>query len=172
MSAARLYILCGLPFAGKTTLAQAIAQWLGGTVVALDDINRERGVGLTGEPISQADWARSYAEAHRRLDAALTEEQSVIYDATNFRRKERDRLRDIAARYDVAAIIIYLDLPIEARRRWQANRRSGLRYDVRDEDFALVADNFAPPAADEEVITYDGTQPIDDWIAQTFGAAR
>jgi len=68
MSEARLYILCGLPFAGKTTLARAMARRLGFVSIALDDVNSERGVGLSGEAIPQAEWAKSYAEAHRRLD--------------------------------------------------------------------------------------------------------
>jgi predicted kinase len=169
MNEARLYILCGLPFAGKTTLAQAMARRLGFTSITLDDINSERGVGLTGEAISQADWARSYAEAHRRLDAALAAGQSVIYDATNFQRKERDRLRDIATRHGLPATVVYLNLPAaEVRRRWLDNRASGVRYDVRDEDFAQVADNFEPPA-DEDVIIYDGTQPVAEWVSNTFG---
>ena len=172
MSAARLYILCGLPFAGKTTLALALVQWFGFTHIALDDINSERDLGLTGDAISQSDWARSYAEAHRRLDAALAGGQSVIYDATNFNRKERDRLHKIAARYNISTTVIYLDLADEARHRWQANRRTRSRYDVRDEDFAQVADNFDPPTADEDTLTYDGSLPLDEWVAQTFEDAK
>ncbi len=169
MSNARLYILCGLPFAGKTTLALALVHRLGFTHIALDDINSERGLGVSGEPISQADWARSYAEAHRRLEAPLASGQTVIYDATNFTRKERDRLRKIAARHNIAASVIYLNLADQARRRWQDNRGSRTRYDVRDEDFAQVTANFELPTADENVITYDGILPLDEWIGWTFG---
>ncbi len=169
MSEARLYILCGLPFAGKTTLARVMARRLGFVSIALDDVNSERDVGLSGEAISQAEWAKSYAEAHRRLDQALAERQSVIYDATNFQRKERDRLRDIAARHGLPVSVIYLNLPTaEVCRRWLDNRRSGVRYDVRDEDFAQVAENFEPPSSDEDVLIYDGTLPSSQWIEQMF----
>ncbi len=168
MSNVRLYILCGLPFAGKTTLAQALMRRFGFPYIALDDINSERSLGLDGERISQMNWAKSYAEAHRRLDANLASGQSLIYDATNFTRKERNRLRELAAKHSIATTVIYLDLADEARRRWQANHISHARYDVRDEDFALVADNFEPPT-DEDAITYDGTLLLDEWIARTFG---
>jgi len=95
--------------------------------------------------------------------------QSVTYDATNFQRKERDRLRNIAARHDLPTTVIHLNLPAaKVRRRWLDNRRSGVRYDVRDEDFAQVAENFEPPSSDEDVLIYDGTLPSSQWIEQMF----
>jgi len=39
-----LYLLCGLPFAGKTTLVKALEDWLEIRRVALDEINTERGI--------------------------------------------------------------------------------------------------------------------------------
>jgi predicted kinase len=169
VSGARLYITCGLPFAGKTTLAREIGQRLGWTYIALDDINAGREVGLSGAPISSLDWSKSYAEAHRQLGQALAEGNTVIYDATNFSRKERARLRTIAARQGAAVTVIYLRLAEgEAQRRWQANRRSRSRYDVRDEDYALVESNFEPPLDDEDMLTYDGSQPAAEWIARTL----
>jgi hypothetical protein len=37
--------LCGLPFAGKSTVARQLAAELGAPIVRLDDINAERGLG-------------------------------------------------------------------------------------------------------------------------------
>ncbi len=42
----RVYILCGLPFAGKTTLARTLAQHLDLPRVSIDEINGERGLGF------------------------------------------------------------------------------------------------------------------------------
>src|SRR5690349_13392248 len=68
MPTPRLYILCGLPFAGKTTLAGVLSDRLGLARLALDDIISEWGVGLDGRPIPAEHWAAAYNEAYRRLD--------------------------------------------------------------------------------------------------------
>lgn len=54
------------------------------------------------------------------------------------------------------------------RKRWQKNRTTKLRSDVRDEDFAEVADNFQPPTEDEKVLIYDEREPMDIWVKQHF----
>ena len=66
-----LIFLCGLPFAGKTTLARAIADQLRVPYLALDAINSERGLGLAGAAITPAEWEGTYAEAYRRIATTL-----------------------------------------------------------------------------------------------------
>jgi predicted kinase len=61
-----LLLLCGLPFAGKTTLATALAAQRVWHYVSLDGVNRERGVGNDGQAIPPHEWEQSYAEAYRR----------------------------------------------------------------------------------------------------------
>lgn len=162
----RLYILCGLPFSGKSTVARELTRRFGLVHVEIDRINSERGVGFGGTPISQQEWIATYSESFQQLERCLSDGQSVVYDATNFTRQQRDRLRRIAGRFRARAVVIHLDLPDEATRRWQANRQSGARYDVRDEDFTHVADNFEPSTDDEEAIGYDGQTPLDEWLEQ------
>jgi predicted kinase len=170
MPTPRLYILCGLPFAGKTTLAGVLSDHLGLARLALDDIICEWGVGLDGRPIPAEHWAAAYNEAYRRLDALLRAGRSVVYDATNYRRAHRRRLERIAARHGATTQVIYLDVAeAEARRRWQQNRVTRERWDVRAEDFAKVVDHFEPPDPDEGVLHYDPAVPPAQWIAQTFG---
>lgn len=165
-----LLLLCGLPFAGKTTLAGALACRLGLRHVSLDEVNRERGIGLHGQPILPHEWEATYAEAYRRVEALLSTGQAVIYDETNFLRAQRDRLRAIAARHGAPTHVIHVDVPAaEARRRWLANRLTGARGDVRDDDFAHVVARFEPPTEAERVLRYDGTIPAEVWIDQTFG---
>jgi predicted kinase len=162
---AQLYIVCGLPFAGKTTLAKALEQRLGFTRIDLDQINTALGVGLDGSPISPKEWDRTYAESYRQLGVALAAGQSVVYDATNFTKAQRDHLRAIANALNAPARVIYVALSeAEARLRWLSNRATHERYDVRDEDFELVATHFEPPIAEEQVIYYYPSQPLDDWI--------
>lgn len=164
-----LYVLCGLPFAGKSTLGRALATRLDIPCVAIDAINTERGVGLNAAPISPDEWMDTYAEAYRRLISYLRAGTSAIFDAVNFTRAQRDELRNIAEGCDAAVCLIYLAVPPElATMRWQHNRLSGARRDVSDDNYALVLDGFEPPTDDEETLVYDGSRPPDVWLAAHF----
>jgi len=164
-------MLCGLPFAGKTTLARTLVARYGWRAISLDAINGERGLGLAGDPSPPHEWDQTYAEAYRRVSAALGAGETVIYDETNFLKTQRDSLRAIAAACHLPAYVIYLQVSAaEARRRWQQNRLLPQRNDVRDDDFANVVARFEPPIADERVICYDPTLPLDEWMMYTFEA--
>ena len=168
-----LYILCGLPFAGKTTLARALERQLDIALVELDAINTARGVGLHGEAISPEEWDETYAEAYRQLDTFLAAGQSVLFDAASFTKAQRDFLRTLAGKRGSSSLVIYLDVSeAEARQRWLQNRATGARYDVRDEDFAQVVNFFEPPTPEEQAVCYRPLQPADEWIRQTFLAGE
>jgi predicted kinase len=166
-------MLCGLPFAGKSTLARRLAERFGWAHLEIDAIMRERGIGFNGEEIHRSAWSAAYREGYRRLALLLDEGRSVVYDATNFRRLQRDQVRRIAAKGGATTRLIYVQTPEgEAQRRRQRNRVERLRVDVRDEDFAEVRDRWQPLDADEDALVYDGSSPIDQWIAQTFASDR
>lgn len=164
-TAPTLTVLCGLPFAGKSTLARVLATRTGARLIALDAINGERGLGLDGQDISPEQWDATYAEALRRIGESLAAGESVIYDETSFLRAGRDAARIVAARAGVTARLIWVTTSeATSRARWQANRRSGIRNDVRDEDFAHVVTGFEEPAPDEEPLRYDGVSPAEAWL--------
>jgi predicted kinase len=170
--AGRVYILCGLPFAGKSTLARELAARLGWTHLEVDAIHRERGQGLHGEQLSRQSWIDAYREAYRRLDELLRDQRTVLYDATNFRRAQRQRARQIAARHGATACVLYVTTPaMAAQQRLHQNRQLPARADVHDIDFAAVAAQFQPPTADEDMLQYNGAAPVAVWIADTFGQA-
>jgi predicted kinase len=168
-----LILMCGLSFAGKTTIARALATKRAWRYLSLDAINTERGVGLDGQPIPLHEWEQTYAEAYRRVEACLRDGQSVVYDETNMLRAQRDQLRTIAARYQVPTYVLYVATSgAEARRRWQDNRQRPQRGDVRDDNFAYVIDHFEVPTSDEAVIQYNALLPLQDWIRQVFPVDR
>ncbi len=164
-----LYILCGLPFAGKSSLARALAKAVSAAYVELDAINSERGLGLDGKRISAADWDETYRIAYQRIDGFLREARSVVYDSASFTRAQRDVVRAIAERYGTPSKVVCVEAPENTvRARLVQNRKTRLRYDVRDDDFAHVLDNFQPPEDDEHVVCYDQTVPIGEWIKRNF----
>jgi predicted kinase len=161
-----LVFFCGLPFAGKSTLARILATRTGARLIALDAINSERGLGLDGGPISPDQWDVTYAMAYQRVAETLWAGDSVVYEETNFLRAQRDTVRAIAAHVGSPARLIWLTTSESvARARWLANRQSGARYDVRDEDFEQVVTRFEEPAPDEAPLRYDGITPPEEWLA-------
>lgn len=164
-----LYILCGLPYAGKSTLARALTRRFGWEHIAIDAINGERGLGLDGQAIAAADWDITYGEAFRRLRAALAREATVVFDAPSFTREQRDELRAMAGECGAMARVLYVATPeAVARARWLGNRRTRERSDVRDEDFANVLAQFVAPEADEDALVFDGQSAAEDWIDAHF----
>ncbi len=162
-----LYFLCGLPFAGKSTLAHALAAHTGARHLSLDAINTERGLGIDGAPITPQQWGETYAEVYRRIAEALTAGDSVIYDETCFLRSQRDAVRAIAAQTGACAQLIWVTTPEgAARARWLTNRQTGARFDIRDDNFEQVVTRFEPPTPDERALRYDGASPPEAWIAR------
>lgn len=166
LSRPTLLLLCGLPFAGKTTLATALAQRLAWQYISLDAINSERGIGLNGRAIEPDEWNETYAEAYGRIGVCLGNAQSVIFDDTNFSRRLRDQVRAIADTRNAVTHVVYIAVSeAEARERWAQNRITKERGDIRGDDFVYVVNQFEPPASDEAAITCESTQPIREWVA-------
>lgn len=163
----RAYMLCGLPFAGKTTLAKSLVQRLGLIRVSIDEINSARGLGFNNSEISPADWEITYAESYLQLDAHLRADRSVIYDAGNFNRAERDAVRTVAAQSGSDVCVIYVTTPEPTvRQRWLENRSTRVRNDIRDDYFEIGVSQFEPPLEDELALLYNNKQDVDEWIEQ------
>jgi predicted kinase len=79
MSQPRLYVVFGIPFSGKSTLAREVVRQRACRVIDIDALNTARGVGIAGAPITQEDWAISFASARARLVEALAAGESVVY---------------------------------------------------------------------------------------------
>lgn len=153
---ATLFIMCGFPFSGKSTLATRIVEECGLQRVSVDEINAELGVGANPEqPITQAEWDRTYTIFFRRIDGLLRRGRSVIADTAGYSRSERDQLRNVARSSGADAVVIHVQVPVEtSRQRLLDNRQTKARHDVRDEDYDNVIRNFEEPAAPERVLVF------------------
>jgi len=91
--APRLVVQCGLPGVGKSTVAAAIADRLGGERVRSDAVRRE----LFDDPTySPAEKDRVYGAMLERAREALADGRPVVLDATYERRARRDRAAALA----------------------------------------------------------------------------
>ena len=142
-----LYVMVGLPGAGKTTWSRANAERLGATVVGSDDVRRE--LIATGRDAANGDLV--FAEVERRARSQLRADRSVILDATHALREYRTytlRLAEEAAAWRVA---VWIDVPVAVCLERHAVRTNLVFDDVRAQA-ALVLDlasRFEPPGPDE-----------------------
>jgi predicted kinase len=60
------YLLCGMPFSGKTTLGTSVAQYLNALYISLDEINEARGL-FGGEGIPVEEWEKTHHLAIEKL---------------------------------------------------------------------------------------------------------
>jgi predicted kinase len=161
-----LYLLCGLAFSGKTTLAAALGRHLGAAVVCLDEINASRGLqGGAGIPVEE--WARSHEEALRQAEDLLAAGRSVIVDDTNCFRFLRDDYRAVAERHGVRTTVLYIGAPLGlVLERRRENDRTQARASVAEPVLLDLVEKFEMPAADENVLVFPFDAVPEAWVAR------
>ena len=159
-----LFIMCGLPFSGKTTLAHALADQCGCVHLDLDSLASQKGL-IPEKGIDDNQWGLLFNEAHQHLAALLSSGKSVVFDAVNYDRVGRDRLQAIARHNGSSVYVVYLNLTLqELEQRRRANLDNRHRPNVREKDFKELARDFEVPTVEENLLVYDGIQPITEWI--------
>lgn len=145
----KLYLLCGLPFAGKTTVAAGLSSELPAALVSLDAINSERGLD-GGLGIAAEEWVRTHEIAKARAAALLDEGHSVVVDDTFCWRSLRDAFRAIAEVRGLETQVVFVNPPLEEiqRRRLENDLRQ-YRPAIDDAVFDQVLASFEPPQEDE-----------------------
>jgi predicted kinase len=162
-----LYLMCGLPYAGKTTLARAIAARAGAAIVSLDDITAERGLhGADDLPVEE--WQRSHETALERAAALMAEGRAVVVDDTHGYRWLREDHRRQAAAHGYATQVVLLDVPFaDCLDRARAAERG---RDLPFEMLFRLAQEFEAPTLDEKALVYDGSQPPGAWAEENLPA--
>lgn len=149
----RLVIVCGLPGAGKTTLALALEHELRAVRLSADDWMVDLGVDLFAaqerERIEQLQW--------RLCQRLLALGQRVIIEWGTWNRAERDALRDGARALNADVELHVLDAPVavlwERVSRREFEQRCGSRA-LTQADLEGYAVLFEHPD-DAELALYD-----------------
>ena len=163
-----LIIVCGLSFAGKSTLADAICAEFGYVQVDVDQTKLElHGPGIDDEDLSPDEWRRIYTETDNKIAIHLRNGDSVVDGSRNFRQQERKHARAIADRAGAATVLVFVDAP-EAlvRQRWLRNRDKRTRRDISDTGFERIISAMEPPTADETPLVFRHDDSIGSWLAE------
>ena len=147
-----LALMCGLSFAGKSTLAARLVEALPATLISLDLINEERGL-HGGQGIPLEEWALTNRIAHVRGKELLESGHHVVVDDTGSPRFIRDGWREVADQSGDPFVIVWVQISTELQHaRVHANRQRLSRADVTD---AVLHDHragFEPPIDEDALV--------------------
>ena len=154
-----LYVLTGLPGAGKSYRAQAIIAATGAIHVDMDNAMRERGISIV-------DYDARFAiqpEVEARIAPLLASGASVVAEFGSWTRDERDRIRGYAGPSGSRTELHWLDAsPEECIRRPHGRGGEGV------ETLTMLITEFAPegyerPTRDEGAQYDVYVAPGDEW---------
>lgn len=161
-----LYIMCGLAFSGKSTLARKIAENTGSRLIAFDKLWVEK---EKEQPITKGDegWRFIRKVAQDKIANTLREDQSVVYDDNNVRFEHREEIREIARNLGVNPFVIYLNTPMELiRERELVNKTTGERHEVEPENFQKVVEQLEVPTSNENVLEFTPNTDIEKFLSE------
>jgi predicted kinase len=163
--------MCGLAFSGKSTLARKLAKHTGSKLIAFDNVwvekDKEKPV-----PKNAEGWRYIRDIAQHEIITTLKKGTSVLYDDNNPRKEHREELRNIAREAGAAAIVVYLDTPLNIiKAREEMNRVSQERHEVEPHNFQKVMQDLEVPTADENTVVFTQNMDIDSFLEKldTYG---
>jgi predicted kinase len=164
----KLYILCGIPFSGKTILAKKIAENPNFIRVDLDEVKFDLfGQSIKDSEINQEGWNKVYQEMYQRIEGFLRQGKNVVNDTGNFTKHERDLVKQIADKLSLETAVVFVNTPEKiAHERLLKNRQTKERFDVEDEDFKQTVAEMQVPTEEENVVVYNYGESLDNWVRE------
>ncbi len=144
MDKPKLYIITGLPYAGKTTLARKLKERF---KVQYASVDEELARGHYDIPaMSQQDWNDVYTSAYAKLEKLLQAGNSVVFDGASLKKSERQNLRGIAERNNAEPRLLYVATPVDViRTRWRINQSTHARGHLREYLLKHAVERFEAP---------------------------
>lgn len=136
-----IIMLCGLPGAGKSSLAEDFA--FNSIAICPDEIRGE----LYGDPSIQGKGRRVFQIAYGRLKSAIKENEYnyIFFDATNTTKRARQPIIEIAKKYNIDISCFWINTSKE-----ECIKRQSLRdRKVPTEVIERMARQFQKPTVDE-----------------------
>lgn len=154
MERAMLYIMCGLPFSGKSLFSEEVEEKTSIVRVSFDDVWREMCVKI---PDNTYEAVISYVE--QLIMSHLQKGVSVIYDSTNLKAETRQSLLYLAERCGARGVIIYLPTNKEETRvRREKSMVDGSHHTIDTESIEKAFERLEVPAECVTLVTDEDKQ--------------
>jgi predicted kinase len=160
---ARVIILTGLPYSGKTTLRNQLVKHLGCAYVSVDDEINARNFEV--EEMTQGDWNLVYSAAYEKLESFLKAGKDVVVDIGNLKRRERDNARAIAEKAGASTKLIWINTPVSVvNQRRSQNIETRKRGHLEDQTMQKALGMFEEPTEDEKPILYNSEIALEELL--------
>lgn len=170
MDKPKQYLLVGLPYSGKSTLAKQLIDKLGFAHINIDQLKWDKGYAEVGDDdVPDKAWDEIFTEADRLIVEYLSEGKNLANEYAWITKEWRDRARKVAEDAGFETKVIYIKIPVEEiRRRWQENIKTKTHFHWPEEEFNAYLKDFEEPTSDENVIFYNQKMSIDEWIKENL----
>lgn len=164
MPKATLYLLLGLPGAGKTTTAKVVSDITGAVHLSSDSFR----LSLFKNPkFTPEEHDALYKVLDYMCELMLKNGHSVVYDANLNRHQHRLEKYRLAKRLNVPVKLLWVDVhrdTAKTRRISEQNHALVAQHETPHDMFERIADIFEPPKSDEKFIKLDGTKITKDYV--------
>lgn len=164
------YLLVGLPYAGKSTMARELKDKKGFAHINIDQLKWDRGYTEVGDDdVPDKVWDEIFEDADRLLVKHLQEGKNVANEYAWITREWRDRARKVAGEAGFPTKLIFINIPPEViKQRWADNIQKKDHFHWPEDEFQRVFSDFEEPAADEDMLVYDQSIPLEDWLKKNI----
>ncbi len=118
MTKTNCYLLVGVPGSGKSTLAKRLARSKNALVLSTDTIRTL----LYGSPETQGNWEDIERVLHKLLLKCISQNKSVIIDATHTLKSHRKTLLTLSNKISWSCIYLKTDLDLCHKRNLKRSR--------------------------------------------------
>ncbi len=157
MSEVRLYLLLGLPGAGKTTLASKLSAQTGAVHISSDEARRKL---FPRSQFTQAEHDELYQKLDAAIEYLLSQGKSVIFDANLNRAVHRKEKYQLARKLKIRPVLIWVktDKKLAKKRRVNDEPQADLvpKNESADALFERIADVFEVPSKTEKYYEIKG----------------
>lgn len=138
---ANLYILCGLPFSGKSMFGKELSVKTGYALISFDNVWQS--LSHLGKEIT---YELVLEDCRKQISDILANGLSVIYDSTNPKEEHRQYIKKISDDMGLESKIIYLKISLEEiHRRRERSLIDNTHHVVSDENFNNAVEQLEAP---------------------------
>ena len=160
--------MCGLPFSGKSVLAEALSRELRIRLLSYDHgiyPVHSRSAPAGSSVVGEYDFVQ--AIARREIGAILAGGESLIYDDLLLQREDRRKLAAVAEAHWADLVLVYLDTPLPViDERRAANSGTRKRASIPEASMRVDISVLEPPQDAERAIYVSPDYVLADVLAR------